>query len=78
LPGPLDATQRKQVKKLKAQVREIANELSAAPESLLQARDYELLLREASGAPVESPRHWCGWRLQTVISPLRASIAEMA
>ena len=78
LPGPLDAAQRKQVKKLKAQVREIANELSAAPESLLQARDYELLLREASGAPVERPRHWCGWRLETVISPLRASMAEMA
>jgi len=77
LPGPLDAAQRKQVKKLKAQVRHIATELSTAPEALLQARDYELLLREASGAAVDCPRHWLGWRLATVISPLRASIEEM-
>lgn len=77
LPGPLDAAQRNQVKKLKAQVRRIASELSAAPEALLQARDYELLLREASGALIDSPPHWRGWRLDTVISPLRASIAEM-
>lgn len=77
LPGPLDAAQRNQVKKLKAQVRHIATELSAAPEALLQAKDYELLLREAAGAPLERPLHWRGWRLDTVISPLRASIAEM-
>jgi ribonuclease D len=78
LPGPLDAAQRKQVKKLKSQVRLIANKLGAAPEALLQARDYELLLREASGTPVDSPLHWRGWRSEAVISPLRASIAEMA
>tara|TARA_R110001599_G_scaffold325504_1_gene537676 strand:- start:45064 stop:46176 length:1113 start_codon:yes stop_codon:yes gene_type:complete len=77
LPGPLDSAQRNQVKKLKAQVRRIASELSAAPEALLQARDYELLLREASGAELDSPPHWRGWRLDIVISPLRASIAEM-
>mgnify|MGYP000654362686 CR=1 FL=1 len=77
LPGPLDAVQRNQVKKLKTQVRRIASELSAAPEALLQAKDYELLLREASGAAFETPPHWRGWRLETVISPLRATIAEM-
>ena len=77
LPAPLDSVQRNQVKKLKAQVRRIAGELSAAPEALLQARDYELLLREASGVAVENPPHWHGWRLATVISPLRASLAEM-
>ncbi len=78
LPGPLDAAQRNQVKKLKAQVRAIAGELAAAPESLLQSRDYELLLREASGQAVEQPPHWQGWRLETVISPLRASLAGAA
>ncbi len=76
LPGPLDAAQRKQLKRLKAQVRTIAGELSAAPEALLQSRDYELLLREASGEAVERPGHWQGWRLDVVISRLRASLEE--
>lgn len=76
LPSPLDATQRNQVKKLKARVRQMAVELSAAPESLLQAKDYELLLREAAGTLVDQPRHWRGWRRDTIISPLRSSLLE--
>ncbi|MDH4040116.1 MAG: ribonuclease D [Gammaproteobacteria bacterium] len=75
LPGPLDAAQRNQLKKLKARVRAIAADLSTAPEALLQSRDYELLLREAVGEAVEQPPHWQGWRLDVVISPLRASLA---
>jgi ribonuclease D len=75
LPGPLDAQQRKQLKRLKARVKLIADELSAAPEALLQSRDYELLLREAGGEAVPAPGHWQGWRLDKVISPLRASLA---
>ena len=59
-------------------MRELAGQLSMAPEALLQSRDYELLLREASGAAVVQPRHWQGWRLEIVISPLRASLAEAA
>lgn len=78
LPAPLDAGQRNQLKKLKARVRTLAGQLSAAPEALLQSRDYELLLREAGGESVEQPPHWQGWRLETVISPLRASLAEAA
>jgi ribonuclease D len=76
LPGPLDAAQRNQVKKLKARVRQMAVELSAAPESLLQAKDYELLLREATGAMVDPPRHWQGWRRDKIISPLRSDLLE--
>lgn len=75
LPGPLDATQRKQLKLLKARVQAIAAQLSAAPEALLQSRDYELLLREAGGEDVEQPLHWRGWRGELVIEPLRASLA---
>jgi ribonuclease D len=75
LPGPLDAAQRNQLKKLKAAVRDIAARLSTAPEALLQSRDYELLLREAGGEAVEQPVHWQGWRRDTVISSLRASLA---
>ena len=75
LPGPLDATQRKQLKQLRARVQAIAAQLSAAPEALLQSRDYELLLREAGGEAVEQPLHWQGWRSELVIEPLRASLA---
>jgi ribonuclease D len=75
LPGPLDATQRKQLKLLRARVQAIAAQLSAAPEALLQSRDYELLLREAGGEAVEQPLHWQGWRSELVIAPLRASLA---
>ena len=76
LPGPLDATQRKQLKLLKARVQGIAAQLSAAPEALLQSRDYELLLREAGGEDVEQPQHWRGWRSELVFEPLRASLAD--
>ena len=75
LPGPLDGAQRNQLKKLKARVRAIAQQLSSAPEALLQARDYELLLREALGEAVECPPHWQGWRRDKVILPLRETLA---
>lgn len=78
LPGPLDGEQRNRLKKLKARVRDIAQELATAPEALLQARDYELLLRESLGEQIESPRHWKGWRMARVISPLRESLEGAA
>ena len=71
LPGPLDARQRDQVKKLKARVRAIAEERAMAPEILLQSKDYELLLREAAGEVLNVPAHWPGWRKEVVIGPLR-------
>jgi ribonuclease D len=71
LPGPLDARQRDQVKKLRARVRAIAEELAMAPEILLQSKDYELLLREAGGDALLVPVHWQGWRNEIVIGPLR-------
>ena len=74
LPGPLDASQRDQVKKLKSRVRDIARRLNAAPEVLLQSKDYELLLREAGGEAVTVPPHWQGWRDEQVIAPLRRSL----
>jgi ribonuclease D len=75
LPGPLDAAQRKQLKQLKAATRAIAAELGSAPEALLQSKDYELLLREFHGETVTEPLHWQGWRRETVLAPLRASLA---
>lgn len=75
LPVPLDAAQRAQVKKLKAQVRDIADRLAAAPEVLVQSKDYELLLREASGEGFQLPAHWLGWRKEVVLIPLRLSLA---
>ena len=78
LPGPLNAGQRDQVKKLKARARTIAEELAMAPEVLLQARDYELLLREATGVASSVPVHWQGWRSDIVIEPLRRLLAGAA
>lgn len=75
LPGPLDARQRQQVKKLKARVRAIAEGLEAAPEVLLQSKDYELLLREVQGETVVVPAHWQGWRRDIVLDPLRQYLA---
>lgn len=75
LPAPLDAVQRKQLKHLKSQLKGMAVELHATPEALLQARDYELLLREANGEIIVEPRHWRGWRREAVIAALRASLA---
>ena len=74
LPAPLDAAQREQVKKLKALVREIAGELVVAPEVLVQSKDYELLLREASGEQLQLPAHWLGWRKEAVLAQLRHSL----
>jgi len=77
LPGPLDARQRDQVKKLKASARLIAQDLGVAPEVLLQSKDYELLLREAHGDTQAVPAHWQGWRQELVIAPLRRLLAGM-
>ena len=74
LPGPPDARQRDQIKKLKSRVRDIARSLNTAPEVLLQSKDYELLLREAGGEAVTVPPHWQGWRCEEVLTPLRRSL----
>ncbi len=74
LPAPLDAVQREQVKKLKAQVRAIATQLAVAPEVLVHSKDYELLLREASGEHLQPPAHWLGWRNDAVLASLRQSL----
>jgi len=75
LPKPLAAPQRDALKKLKARGRAIARELGVAPEVLLPGKDYELLLREGAGEPVQEPRHWRGWRGERVVAPLRQSLA---
>ncbi len=78
LPPPLDAAQRDLVKKLKADVREIATTLAVAPEVLVQSKDYELLLREAEGDVFELPIHWLGWRKEAIFFALRQSLASVA
>lgn len=76
LPSPLDAPQRQQLKNLKAAVRDIAARILSAPEALLQARDYEILVREMAGEEVEQPGHWQGWRREQVLGPLREKQQE--
>jgi ribonuclease D len=71
LPPPLNAGQRQQIKALKGRVRELAVTLGVTPESLGSGKDYELLLREASGESIQAPVHWAGWRAGVVLDPLR-------
>jgi ribonuclease D len=78
LPGPLNPGQRQQLKTLKSQARCLAKEIEVAPEALLQNKDYELLLREASGSKIDPPPHWQGWRNEVVLAPLRQSLAGTA
>jgi ribonuclease D len=75
LPAPLGPAARAALKRLKQRALVIAGELSVAPEALLPARDFELLLRQADGDPAPEPRHWSGWRGERVIAPLRAALA---
>lgn len=72
LPGPLEAAQRDLLKRLKGQARAVARQLGIAPEYVLAAKDYELLLRQAQGAAIEQPRTWAGWRASAVVQPLQA------
>lgn len=74
LPAPLGPAQRSALKRLKQQGRAIAAELAIAPEMVLPGKDFELLLREAAGEPVQVPAHWQGWRQELVIAPLRAQL----
>ena len=78
LPEPLGAQERQQLKALKHRGRALAKSLGTAPESLLPSKDYEKLLRQASGEPVDSPPHWSGWRQSVVIEPLKQFLAEQA
>ena len=77
LPAPLNAAQREQVKQLKARVRDIAESLTVAPEILVHSKDYELLLREASGELLQSPPHWQGWRKGAILETLRQSLGTV-
>lgn len=74
LPQPLEPAQRQQLQALKHQARRIAAQLGVAPEALLQAKDYETLLRQHQGADLPDPPAWSGWRAEQVIAPLRQSL----
>jgi ribonuclease D len=74
LGKPLTPAQRNQIKVLKRSVKEIALERTITPEVLLSGKDYELLVREASGERITPPLSWGGWRAQLVVEPLRAQL----
>lgn len=78
LPEPLNAEERQRLKALKQRGRSLAASLGTAPESLLPSRDYEKLLREASGEAIDTPPQWSGWRQSVVIDPLKQFLAEQA
>jgi len=75
MPAPLSAEYRGRTKALKSRARVIAESLDLAPEILLQAKDYDILLRESIGQEITVPAHWLGWRANTVIGPLREFLA---
>lgn len=76
LPAPLNAEERKRLKRLKQRGQTLAEALGVAPALALAGRDYELLLRESAGTPVASPPSWDGWRETHVIGPLRELLKE--
>lgn len=76
LPQPLDVAARKLLANLKTRARALAVAQGVAPEVLLQARDYELLLRQALGADLPEPASWAGWRRDIALKPLRESLAS--
>ncbi|MEP5765607.1 MAG: ribonuclease D [Halieaceae bacterium] len=79
LPRPLNPEQRNQLKRLKRAAAGIAGELEIDTEALLPAKDYELMVRLASGQPVEQPERWRGWRQDVLVKPLFEEVgAEVA
>lgn len=78
LPQPLEPAERKQLQALKARAKQIARDLGVAPEALLQAKDYETLLRQQLGAELPAPPAWSGWRAERVIAPLRRTLEAAA
>ena len=78
LPQPLEGPQRRQLQALKSRAKQIARDLGVAPEALLQAKDYETLLRQHLGAELPDPPAWSGWRAERVIAPLRQALGKAA
>lgn len=76
LPEPLNAEERKRLKRLKQRGQALAEALGVAPALALAGRDYELLLRESAGSQVTLPPHWRGWREEHLILPLRRTLGE--
>ncbi len=77
LSEPLSARQRDQVKLLKARTRALAEQWQVPPEILLASRDFEVLVREASGEVfLTEPLAWQGWRGPLVVQPLRDKLRE--
>lgn len=70
LPRPLNAAQRDSLKKLKKAASELAASWGIESPAILPAKDYELMVRMASGETVEIPERWNGWRQRVVIEPL--------
>ncbi len=75
-PEALNPALRQRVKELRDRARELAAELSVAPEILVSSADLDLLVRQANGEPVVEPARWLGWRSEVVIEPLRNSLRE--
>lgn len=70
LPAPLDRSQRDRLKQLKRAAASMAEDWGLASEALLPAKDYELMVRLASGEHLDQPQRWSGWRQQPVVAPL--------
>jgi ribonuclease D len=70
LAGPLDASQRDTLKRLKRAAADLARQWQVDPEALLPSRDYELIVRLGSGESVDPPPSWSGWRRELLIEPL--------
>ena len=75
--GPPSASVKRLAKSLAPTLSDIATELGMNPEILMPARELEAIARSACGELGELPRHWQGWRAETVINPLMERAAKL-
>ena len=79
VPVPITGTKSRQVKKLMALVREIAEQFDIAPELLARKRDIEALFRTVLAEEnVTASPILVGWRGELMAARLTAAIAEIA
>ncbi len=55
----------------------MAAEWDLAPEVLLSAKDYELIIRLGAGEKGTEPARWQGWRADRLLRPLLALATEV-
>ena len=76
-PPPLAAAERKWLPLLSEQLGAIAKDLNIAPEVLMPKADLEHMIRQLANPSLPPLPAWSGWRQETVVAVLQASLVEL-